>query len=125
MCTTHLSQANLTSHQEELQGPSIKKEAFDFATSFTQLLLHRILAFQHTSGATWHVHSHCVTCLKMQLSISLQAFLLSYITLSQAIAIPQSVHAMSTATGYKNVAYFVNWVSYHTGAYLGTNVIPS
>jgi chitinase len=41
------------------------------------------------------------------------AILLSFFSLIQAAAIPQTVDntmASSAATGYKNVAYFVNWV---------------
>ena len=36
------------------------------------------------------------------------ALFFSFLTLAQAAAIPQAVNQM--ASGYKNVAYFVNWV---------------
>jgi chitinase len=43
------------------------------------------------------------------------AILLSLSTLIQAAAFPQTVNetmASSAATGYKNVAYFVNWAGF-------------
>lgn len=51
----------------------------------------------------------------MYISITLAATLLFYTTPSEAAAIPQyPENTMSTATGFKNVAYFVNWVSQFT-----------
>jgi hypothetical protein len=40
------------------------------------------------------------------------ASLLSFLTYTQAAAIPQSSNNMTStsSSGYKNVAYFVNWV---------------
>jgi chitinase len=38
------------------------------------------------------------------------ATLLSLSTLSQAIPLPEDGAMSAAATGYKNVAYFVNWV---------------
>jgi hypothetical protein len=69
---------------------------------------------RHVRG-TVHVHSHCATCLKMYISIVL-ATLLCHTTTSKAAVIPQySKSTMSsTTTGFKNVAYFVNWVGQFT-----------
>lgn len=65
---------------------------------------------------TVHLHSHCATCLNMYISIVLGATLLYHITSSKAAVIPQSSNntMSSTTTGFKNVAYFVNWVSQFT-----------
>jgi chitinase len=42
------------------------------------------------------------------------AALLSLSTLAQAAPFPQNGTMSTAATGYKNVAYFVNWVSWLT-----------
>lgn len=70
---------------------------------------------------TAQVHSHRVTCFNMQVVNTLGVILLSYNTFSQAIAIPQfeELATMSTASGYRNVAYFVNWVCILAGALRG------
>ena len=49
--------------------------------------------------------------------------LLSFSTLVQAVAIPQGTNynmtTSSAVSGYKNVAYFVNWVCSLAGVYVG------
>lgn len=88
--------------------------------SSSQLLLQsstRVprLKRRHVRG-TVHVHSHCATCLKMYISFVLGVTLLYHTTPLKAAVIPQSSNntMSSTTTGFKNVAYFVNWVSQFT-----------
>jgi hypothetical protein len=77
----------------------------------------RVLVPRAAPRGTVQVHSHRVTCLKMYIISELAAALFLCTTLSRASYIPQtpvntenSISTMSTPSGFRNVAYFVNWV---------------